>query len=447
MLAFFGWLLLTKKETYPSIFLPYQTESKPVHKKWFTSRAPLSSQSLSSPFGLEAKSYTLTLPDLREEILYYGRNMRPDFKENKPLFFIGLEGQEVLITIEENKPLYLQYQPSHVQDCLHENSRRESCYSFSPKNQPTPLWIEAKSLKNENQVQINLFLIDENNTPVQGIKELSTFCLNIKSLKLSPSSHWEIGKCRVDPTFLIRQKARFIGEDVFLKKHGGQEYASIDGHCRIDFMSSELPYSCFVQENDFLVWDDERWHVVDSRTITNQKPLLVIKKIDERMMYLDLWNEIGSQKLALTLVRSKDHHTLPNMASEFQFIQAKTWTQFIVECRGEKMTLRPNDWLLLTEQGWQLMTTVEQIDNYVTQQTQGPLFVVGKLKKEEGGQVLLGHLFNSTRSEMIEVKLEQKKASFPSQTIKSVPLTQVPPLFPSQLEQVSHSMRGNYYEN
>jgi hypothetical protein len=381
-------------------------------------RVPLTNIPL-APLKLETKPYTITVPDLRDEILFYGRNLRPDVKEGKILFFIGLEGREELVTIEESSPLYLQYH-SLLQEGQQDFSTAplwgdpqddssqegKGSYYFSPNNRPTALWIELKNIKQENQVQVHLFLKDENGNEILGNEEFLSFRLHAKTPKAS--TQWELDKYRVDPTLLVRQKGRFTGEDLFLKMHGGSEYASVENHSRIDFLGTEPTYSCFVQEGDFLIWENGRWNVVDNRMTTTNKPLLIVKKIDERMIYLELWNELGSQKIALSLVRLRDHHSFPNIAVDFHFVQAKTWSQFIVECRGKKMTLRPNDWLLLTEEGWQLIDTVEKIDDYVSQTIQGPLFVVGKLKKEGAGQVLTGHLFNTTRSEVIDVTLALK---------------------------------------
>lgn len=414
--ALFGFLLFAPKIECATMQSIISAEYKHIDRKWPNSEKLLTTSSF-TPLKLESAPYTLTLPDLREEILYYGKNIRPDLKEGKSLFFIGLKNQEEVITIEENKPLYLAYTPTILSVEYPQlggtpfwgdsKDAPQGVYSFSPNNQPTALSIELRNVKHEGQVHVKLLLIDENKVEIKGEEALASFCLNLKNL--SKASSWELNKHRVDGTLLVRQKARFTGEDLFLQMHGGEEYAALHGHFRIDFLGSELPYSCFVQEGDFLIWENEKWIVVDSRMVTHNKPLLVVKKIEERMINFELWNEIGNQKISLNLMRLRDHQPLPPIDTEFHFIQAKTWTQFIVECRGEKMTLRPNDWLLLTEEGWQLLDSVEKIDSYVAHIIQGPLFVVGKLKKEEGGQVLSGHLFNTMRSEVTEVKLEQKK--------------------------------------
>ncbi|MCP5507977.1 MAG: hypothetical protein H7A37_06730 [Chlamydiales bacterium] len=45
----------------------------------------------------------------------------------------------------------------------------------------------------------------------------------------------ELGKWRVDGTLLARQRARWYGPDMFLKRHGGDEFKDVSGKRRIDF--------------------------------------------------------------------------------------------------------------------------------------------------------------------------------------------------------------------
>ena len=346
IVALFGLLVFTKNNT--EIVIPVLSkEYKRIDKKWVTSKTSLS-QTSSGPLALKAKSYSLTLPNLRDEILFYGKNMRPDLKNDRTLFFVGLEGQEKLVTIEENSPLYLRYQPAKTllehgtkgtEAPLWGVSDLESrgSYCFSQDNRPTPLWIELKRVKNSDQAQVALSLVDENHKRVQGSEELSCFRLKAKNLKQASTS-WELGNHRVDTTLLVRQKARFVGEDLFLQMHGGADYAAIEGLYRLDFLTSEKPYSCFVKEGDILIWDNDQWHVADKCSETENKPLLVVKKINERIMSFDLWNEIGNQSISLNLMRLKDHYGLPNITSEFQFIQAKTWARTVTVALSQPAT-------------------------------------------------------------------------------------------------------------
>ncbi len=52
----------------------------------------------------------------------------------------------------------------------------------------------------------------------------ATFNLPEKPLGRVDNATWEIGKNRVDGTFITRQKAKWTGIDKFLERHGGKEY-------------------------------------------------------------------------------------------------------------------------------------------------------------------------------------------------------------------------------
>lgn len=73
------------------------------------------------------------LPDLRQQLVYYGKNGRPDaFSKDTQLHF-SLNGSKNVVTVNPSEKVHLLYnkksQPSH--------------YVFSPKNEETSLWFEA----------------------------------------------------------------------------------------------------------------------------------------------------------------------------------------------------------------------------------------------------------------------------------------------------------------
>jgi len=73
------------------------------------------------------------------------------------------------------------------------------------------------------------------------------------------------------------------------------------------------------------------------------------------------------------------------------------------------MLLSPHDWLLLTESTWKKLQTPEEIDAYVERRTVGPLFVFDQIERRDDRQVIIGSLYNSSRTEkvVIELSLQQ----------------------------------------
>lgn len=365
----------------------------------------------------------MLLPDLRQELIFYGRNLRPDILPGQMGIHLGLKGSREKIFFPEHQRIYLHYRGGYEKpkglscepanpssprplwgDVTHSKDNTLISYTFSPNNQPTPLWLEAKIL-NDKTLEVQVSMLDEKGAIVTSPNELRSFTIAQQDFQRSELVGWDLGGYRVDSTLLVRQKARWIGPDRFLEMHGGEEFDFAYGRHRIDFFDTST-CSCFVKEGDCFIWKDGKWHFRTDFQNTQNLPLLVVTRIDEKVMTFDLWDAEGKSKMVLSLVRTIDPPGTININQEFKFVGAKTWAQFIVECRnGTRMTLKPNDWLVLTQSGWIKLDTPDLIDQYVDHTLSGPLFILDAMSKQNGRQVLLGHLFNTSRTEVSQVEL------------------------------------------
>jgi hypothetical protein len=442
-----------KEENYPSFVS--QPEQKELPKSPFAESDEFFQEIGEGVFALKWVPPQMQLPDLRQELLFCGKNARPDSLPGRSSFHVSLKGSGERLLVHEGERVYLVYQGNYSPkerswDVMSEQMTtsptplwgdlpaREAAegdrepYVFSPGNQPTPLWFEVKG-GSEQTVEVRLSMLDEKGALVLSPADLRLFQLHLAELPKSQLAGWELGGYRVDATLLVRQKARWAGPDLFLECHGGDEFASVIGKERIDFFDGESPYSCFVSGGDFLIWQGGRWMVPQMGEETQQFPLMVIKKIDEKLISFELWDPEGRGKTLLSLIRSKDHHGMPDLSQEFKFVGAKTWAQFIVECRtGGRMTLKPHDWLVLTQDGWIKLDSPSQIDAFVDQSIIGPLFILDKMAKKNGRQVLIGHVFNTARTAMEEVELTSSSSTPLANFYRQIPLT--PPIQPKPVE-------------
>jgi len=243
----------------------------------------------------------------------------------------------------------------------------------------------------------------------------------------------------VDGTLLARQKAKWFGTDRFLEKHGGKEFQDIIGKQRIDFAEGDDIYSVFVKPNDVLIYDkNNRWKVVEPGEATKGLPILVIKKIDERLMNLELWDGEGKSKISLNLLKSNDSISPPNLMQSYKFIGARTRSQFLFEVNKERMILSPQDWLLQTDKGWKKLSSADDIDAYVGRKLIGRLFVINAIEKRDDRQVLLGTLFNPSRTEAqsIEIVLQQGATGAATKPKKEEPNKIKPPVTGPQAPQI-----------
>lgn len=345
--------------------------------------------------SLDYQPPKMQLPDLRQKVSYYGQNNRPDAHKDSSLMHFSINNNTV--SVAPSQPLYLQY----------DKDSGGGNYRFSPNNRETSLWIEA--IPGEKEASILVRMVDENGELVTSPYTNESFQLKEKEFARYGGKPWEIGKWRVDGTLLARQKARWFGVDKFLERHGGNEYESVMGKNRIDFTDTDDYYSVFVNEGTALVWDGEHWKTVIPGEESKGLPLLVVKKVDDRLMNLELWDVEGKKKIALNLLKSMETWVPQNIQQDFKFLGARTRSQFVFEVGDEKMLLSPHDWLLLTDQGWEKLNTPEEIDDYVDLHDKGTLFVFDGMVRVGDQQVLKGSMFNPTRTQVHDMDLPVQK--------------------------------------
>ena len=146
-------------------------------------------------------------------------------------------------------------------------------------------------------------MFDENGDEVASPDDYASFQLNEKEVARTLQTGWDIGKWKVDGTLLARQRARWMGQDKFLERHGGEEYKLRSEKSRIDFGDKNETYSVYVEAGDILAWKDEQFTAMEPGKESQQYPILVVKKVDERLMNLEVWDVEGKKKLALKFIK------------------------------------------------------------------------------------------------------------------------------------------------
>jgi hypothetical protein len=351
----------------------------------------------------------MQLPDLRQQVIYYGKNGRPDAHSENTMLHFSLNGNnKATASIAPSEKLYL----------IYDRKSTPSRYSFSTDNEKTSLWIEGDLLDN-NEVEVQVTMENEKGEKISEPENLAKFRLAEKEFMRygGNTSTWEIGSFRVDGTLLARQKARWFGPDRFLEKHGGEDFKEIEGKQRIDFGENDEIYSVFAKTGDCLIWDEKQWKVINPGEESLNHPLLVVKKVDERLMTFELWDVEGKGKILMNLLKSSEPWAMQNtqtLQHMFKFLGARTRTQCVFEINRERVILQPSDWLLLTAKGWKKLETEEDIDNYVKRKLSGTLFVFDGISRKEEKQIMTGTLYSPARHESQPVELALQVGSKPS---------------------------------
>ncbi|WP_348663354.1 hypothetical protein [Chlamydia vaughanii] len=337
------------------------------------------------------------LPDLRQEVVFLGSNKRPDAFGGK--FFLELASSKDRCAASANEKIYLQASPSS----------EGTLFTFSPGGKPTDLWLECRPSSVENRVEVRVRLIGVNREIVTSPKEREVLYLTAPAKGLEV---WEIGGVRVDASFPVKQKIRRIGSDKFLLMHGGADYADKAGKERVDFVAlSGENYSRYLAVGDILLWDGNRWQTCgEFQGESARASLLEVKKIDDKMMVIELWNVGGTSRQSMSLVKSASSSIeIAEIVKEFEFVGMRSWSRPIVQAGGQRMILSPDDWIVYAGESWEKIVRKEQLEDYLSGKTQGPLLVFDKIEKDSRGFVLRGHVFNAQRTLVESVTLPLKQ--------------------------------------
>lgn len=344
------------------------------------------------PLSLKWAEPKIELPDMKGEILFYGKSERPDYREkNRHLLALRSSGETQMV--ERGKPIYLAYEG--------ERPGVKGRFHFSDK--ATNFWMEIIGIE-DNAIQLALYLQDAAGNPIVEPKERRNFALKRDEFPVR-SGHFEVGDLHADSSLLYRQHARVIGKDLFLEQHGGEEFAFAKGRDRLDFGEGENCYCCFVKEGDYFIWKEGRWRRPEAGEESCSYPLLIVKGGDDKVMNFDLWSADAKIKVPLNLPRLSNVEPILDVNLDFKFVGAKTWAQFLLDYRGQRTLAKINDWFVFVDGEWKLIQTEEELNDYVERRLVGPLFIIDKWEKKEGKQALTGHIFNASRNQCQEVSL------------------------------------------
>lgn len=139
-------------------------------------------------------------------------------------------------------------------------------------------------------------------------------------------------------------------------------------------------------------------------------------------MGLTLYDISGKNKIVLNLVKAVEPPPNFNLEKDFQFLGARTKLYSTFKVGGQRELVGPDDWFYFTEGGWKKIKTGKEVDEYVQGSIEAPLLVIERMGHEGGSAVLHGTLYNSSRSQAIDVDLPLKPhaVSVPKEAEKGV---------------------------
>lgn len=352
------------------------------------------------PFITLAKNdIKLQLPDLRNTLIYFGSTVRPDVSESAIIVQMGMRGNNTPQPVQVGSPIYLKY----------ESKGNAGKWSFSPDNRPTSIWIEIKP--QEGSCEVHTFMTDSEGNNIVDPRDFATFTLTQVHMPYTAqgTNAFEIGGQRADSSILIRQKCVWFGQDLFLQELGDKSTAYAFEKERIDFLEPDNMYCCFVGPGDCLAYTDGRWEEVEPGPDSRNKPLLVVKKVDDKTISFDLWDPKGKVRIPIELRKAMP---MPSFANKFdlKLVGARSKRDWIAELGGVRMLIRVDDWLVLQDNVWHKISTPEELDDFVAGNIRGPLLVLEGSEKIGNDVGLVGKLYDITRTQVVPLKISLFKS-------------------------------------
>lgn len=348
----------------------------------FIQATPLEEALHSFAFRLDAIDRPVRLPDLRSLILYYGSNDRPDRSLSKRRLQFGMRGIPAVNSVVVGEKVFFKYDTKSNKWVISERTTPLTA-AFSPLDQNASVTVEFR---------------DEKGVSVTTPSEFHTFTLTPSPTPPSSaqSHQWFIGSLSVDNALLDHQGAIWWGQDEVVQAFGGEEMAREKQRQRVQFGTGDDAYVIWVGEGDCFVFDEDQWRAEELGKETVGKPLLKAKSIDTRAIHFQLWNPEGTAHHSIDLLHREAQGEIK--IPEIKMIGARSKNHWIAEIQGKRLTLSPDDWVLLKQDGFVQINDEHILDDYLQGRLCGNLLAFSGIEKVSGELCLIGTFFDTTRT-------------------------------------------------
>jgi hypothetical protein len=345
-------------------------------------RIPPLQEALATPaFSLSGFERPVRLPDLRAILLFYNSTERPDRPPMSRCVQFGIRGVPAVHSAQVGTRVFLRFDLRSNRWNVSESETPLTCV-FSPT---------------DTGVRACVTLLDEKNAEIAAPDEFHTFTL--ASAPPPPSTlatSWAIDEFTVDASLFERQGAAWWGQDEVVKDFGGEEMAHEACRQRVQFGSGDDAYLIWVAEGDCFMCDKGRWLPIRPGDDSINKPLVQAKTIDDKAIHFQIWNPEGTSRCNIDLGHRQAAGEL--VVPEIKMIGARSKRQWVAEICTKRITLTPDDWVVLTARGPVHLNTTQLLDDYLQGRLVGNLLVFSGIEKIDGDLCLAGSYYDATRT-------------------------------------------------
>ena len=339
-------------------------------------------EALTTPsFHLSDYERPIKLPDLRPLLLFYGSTERPDRPPMSRRVQFGLRGVPTVYSTQMGSKVFFRFDLRSNRWNISETETSLACI-FSPL---------------DTGVQTCVTLLDEKNSEIVTPAEFHTFTIPTTPPPQSAQpTAWSIDEFVVDASLFDRQGAMWWGQDEVIKDFGGEEMAKEALCQRVQFGSGDGAYAIWVNEGECFMYDNGHWLPVHQKDDSANKPLVQAKAIDDKAIHFQIWNPEGTTRCTIDLNHRQAGGAL--VVPEIKMIGARSKRQWLAEICSKRISLAPDDWVVLSAQGPVQLNTTQLLDDYLQGRLAGNLLVFSGIEKVDGDLCFVGSFYDATRT-------------------------------------------------
>ncbi len=352
--------------------------------------------------------------DLKDKLRLDSIDSRPDVQKSDRKLHLQILPSRSVIDIGKGDRVYLEYGEDE---------------QLKIGDQSSPLWLEVyQNHKGDILCRGGLNLSNEHEGEALGT-ETWEFSLDRDQERNSPIS---------DGLLKPLQDSKWWGSDRLIDLYGGSRYEKIKKCQRIETSLSSGGHILYVRKGDTLIFDGNSLVKKNLGQETKGFPLYLLRSVSSEKLCWDVWDEKGVHQGVFEQLKERVSPIATVPKSLFSNIRSRS--RNIVTCRvdNKMVVLKKGDWLLKTGAGWRCLTSLEEVTSLVAFDLKGELFVFDGVKRKGSGQVFVGTLFDSSRSESLSVSISLSKGS--SKEHSSHTKKTVSPTLPTSEEEETDEM-------
>lgn len=335
------------------------------------------------PFLLNPGIQSFPFPDLSNEVLFLGRNTRPDSTLYEVKLHMGLRGCDQTLRVSPGQKIYLSYVDEHL--------------NFSEG--VMPLWIKPYLTdKEEVWVEIGVYLASES-----GEVLLEKVCAFEMESRLNKDQVTTSKDLDLKEGLKILRQAKWWASDRLFETYGGETYAHFVGQERLEFEMSGDAQFLYVNPGDLLTWKESKWQKPSDQT--KSEPLARLISVSPYKMEWELWDKSGFEYARVVHSREKAPGITLRIEEVFNRIRQRTTSRISCRIDNKAMILKQGDWLIHLSTGWHTLKTFKEVEAVLNFKVKGELFVFDGLQYTEGKPVFCGTLFDPMRTQIQNVRL------------------------------------------